>query len=237
MADFSQLKAAIRAAIYENTDQAITGEALQTQLLGMVDAIDLAKYDETAGQALVEAMEHKQVTLSPTDGIIIEEDIPDTLDIIRVDFDAVQAKIDDLAAIRAGAKSPFVWLGDPDIPTIIEDSRIYTGSGYIAPPCEFNEVSAYIANPSPSPIDVYCYDWCSDWQQEVAHFTIAPWQMAVITATYDDQGAMWSIQSSGWERTANKVTAIDQDSTDEQYPSAKCVYDIVGDIETLLANI
>jgi hypothetical protein len=39
------------------------------------------------------------------------------------------------------------------------------------------------------------------------------------------------------EVTTNKVTSISSSSTDTQYPSAKCVYDIVGDIETLLAAI
>jgi hypothetical protein len=39
------------------------------------------------------------------------------------------------------------------------------------------------------------------------------------------------------ESTANKVTSISSSSTDTQYPTAKCVYDIVGDIETLLAAI
>ena len=33
------------------------------------------------------------------------------------------------------------------------------------------------------------------------------------------------------------VTEINSSSTDEQVPSAKCVYDIVGDVETLINNI
>jgi len=39
------------------------------------------------------------------------------------------------------------------------------------------------------------------------------------------------------ENNANKVTSISSSSTDTQYPSAKLLYDTVGDIETLLANI
>ena len=39
---------------------------------------------------------------------------------------------------------------------------------------------------------------------------------------------------TGFEQTSNKVTSISSSSTDTQYPSAKCVYDIVGDIETLI---
>lgn len=39
------------------------------------------------------------------------------------------------------------------------------------------------------------------------------------------------------QSTANLVTSLSSSSTDTQYPSAKCVYDLVGDIETLLAAI
>ena len=39
------------------------------------------------------------------------------------------------------------------------------------------------------------------------------------------------------EAKSNKVTSISSASTDTQYPSAKCVYDLVGDIESLLASI
>lgn len=39
------------------------------------------------------------------------------------------------------------------------------------------------------------------------------------------------------ENTSNKVTSLSSSSTDVQYPSAKCVYDLVGNIETLLAAI
>lgn len=40
-----------------------------------------------------------------------------------------------------------------------------------------------------------------------------------------------------FEQTSNKVTTLSSSSTNTQYPSAKCVYDIVGDIETLLAAL
>lgn len=39
---------------------------------------------------------------------------------------------------------------------------------------------------------------------------------------------------TGFEQTSNKVTSISSSSTDTQYPSAKCVYDLVGDVETLI---
>ena len=45
MADFSELKAAIRQDIKDNTEQEITGDVLQGDLLRMVDDINAAKAD------------------------------------------------------------------------------------------------------------------------------------------------------------------------------------------------
>ena len=42
---------------------------------------------------------------------------------------------------------------------------------------------------------------------------------------------------SGKEDTINKVTSVSSTSTDTEYPSAKCVYDLIGDLETLLGGI
>lgn len=39
---------------------------------------------------------------------------------------------------------------------------------------------------------------------------------------------------SGKEDKSNKVTSLSSSSTDTEYPSAKCVYDIVGDVESIL---
>lgn len=33
------------------------------------------------------------------------------------------------------------------------------------------------------------------------------------------------------------VTSINSSSDDEHYPSAKCIYDIIGDLESRLSNI
>lgn len=53
-----------------------------------------------------------------------------------------------------------------------------------------------------------------------------------------DAGTLYLIDDDGstasYEQTSNKVTSLSSSSTDTQYPSAKCVYDLVGDIETLL---
>ena len=39
------------------------------------------------------------------------------------------------------------------------------------------------------------------------------------------------------ENSSNKVTSISSSSTDTQYPSAKCVYDLVGNIESILETL
>ena len=40
-----------------------------------------------------------------------------------------------------------------------------------------------------------------------------------------------------YELLTNKVTSLSSTSTDNEYPSAKCVYDIIGDVESLLGGI
>lgn len=42
---------------------------------------------------------------------------------------------------------------------------------------------------------------------------------------------------SGKEDKTNKVTSLPSQSTDTQYPSAKCVYDMLGNINTILATL
>ena len=41
---------------------------------------------------------------------------------------------------------------------------------------------------------------------------------------------------NNFEDSNNKVTSLDAQSTDTQYPSAKAVYDIIGNIESLLVD-
>lgn len=63
----------------------------------------------------------------------------------------------------------------------------------------------------------------------------------VLTASYSGGVGSYSWQSapapSGVEMTSNKVTSLSSSSTDTQYPSAKCVYDLIGDVETILATL
>lgn len=55
------------------------------------------------------------------------------------------------------------------------------------------------------------------------------------TATYVDSGTIIDVSTK--EDKASKVTTLSALSTDTQYPSAKCVYDLVGNVESLLAAI
>ena len=47
----------------------------------------------------------------------------------------------------------------------------------------------------------------------------------------------YNVKDASAEKSSNKVTSVSSSSTDTQYPSAKCVYDLVGDVETLLSAL
>lgn len=44
----------------------------------------------------------------------------------------------------------------------------------------------------------------------------------------------WAAVDIAYQTTRNLVTTISAQSTDSEYPSAKCMYDLIGDIETLI---
>ena len=58
-----------------------------------------------------------------------------------------------------------------------------------------------------------------------------------ITELTNNAGYITSSALSDYQTTSNLVTSVSSLSTDTQYPSAKCVYDLVGDIETALQTI
>ena len=57
------------------------------------------------------------------------------------------------------------------------------------------------------------------------------WLKDLADATED---ALGEVTPQNMEVTTNKVTSLSSSSTDTQYPSAKCVYDLIGDINTML---
>lgn len=67
----------------------------------------------------------------------------------------------------------------------------------------------------------------SAFTNDAGYLTSAP-----VTSVNGQTGEVTGLQTTG-----NKVTSLSSSSTDTQYPSAKCVYDLVGNIEALLASI
>lgn len=58
---------------------------------------------------------------------------------------------------------------------------------------------------------------------------------ATIDVVGDNSNLMNLLQNK--ENISNKVTSISESSTDTEYPTAKCVYDLVGDIESILTRL
>ena len=58
-----------------------------------------------------------------------------------------------------------------------------------------------------------------------------------IVVMVDQADIPYKSDLSVYQLNSNLVTTMDSSSTDAQYPSAKCVYDIIGDVESLLSNI
>lgn len=82
----------------------------------------------------------------------------------------------------------------------------------------------------------------NDYHTYTYRSTVFPQGYYEFIYTYDDQSGyydcIWylrpSIDTSLLEEKSNKVTTLSASSTDTQYPSAKCVYDIIGDVESAL---
>lgn len=55
-----------------------------------------------------------------------------------------------------------------------------------------------------------------------------------VQAVVDENGDTIETWLTGKESTSNKVTSLSSSSTNTQYPSAKCVYDLLGDVESLI---
>lgn len=57
-----------------------------------------------------------------------------------------------------------------------------------------------------------------------------------MTNTRVNIGEFVDNKISNKEDRSNKVTTLSQSSTDTQYPSAKCVYDLIGDINNYITS-
>lgn len=133
-----------------------------------------------------------------------------------------------------------------DIPT--KTSDLINDSGFLtsAPVTSVNNQTGDVVIPIPTKT--------SDLVNDSGFLTSAPvssvnGQTGAVVLTANDVGALPSNTTyvssvnglsgavSGLQTTSNLVTSLSSSSTDAQYPSAKCVYDLVGDIETLLSAI
>ena len=62
-----------------------------------------------------------------------------------------------------------------------------------------------------------------------------PQYQSAGNGTFISKGTLENvIAGKNLETANNKVTTIDENSTDTQYPTAKCMYDLVGNVESLL---
>ena len=194
MADFNTLIAAIRAAIYENTEQAITGDALQDILLEMVTDINTAKADQGDLDALASVVAGKMGAFGLDEyGGLKWITAGDAYD-LSVDYEMVQATIPDLAEIRQNAASPLHWLtGEAQQ---VEEGRIYTGTGILAAPGEFEVIKCYAVNYTDTAQTITCWRY-PDTASNAQTFTLAPFQVLALTCTIDEpQGSIWTASDS-----------------------------------------
>lgn len=74
----------------------------------------------------------------------------------------------------------------------------------------------------------------------ISNVTLEQGELAVTTDTNELYVGTTSTPvqlNKGDEQTLNKVTEITSESTDTQYPSAKAVYTMIGNVESQLGGI
>ena len=62
-------------------------------------------------------------------------------------------------------------------------------------------------------------------------------QVLSFGTTQQNSGTLNARTLNQIEQSTNKVTSLSASSTDGQYPSAKCVYDIIGNVESVLQTL
>lgn len=71
---------------------------------------------------------------------------------------------------------------------------------------------------------------------EITAYTLAQYNSLTTTSAISKGTLEAALSGKGYQTTSNLVTSLSAQSTDTQYPSAKAVYDTIGDIESLLAS-
>lgn len=124
--------------------------------------------------------------------------------------------------------SPYTYKsGDYYIVGTVDSTTNYkpTGSSYTN-----NVASSTVETAAIAIDDVYYYDG-TNWKLQIN--TQKTVTFASIAGQPSDNSNL-STALGAKEDGANKVTSLSSSSTDTQYPSAKCVYDIIGDVESIL---
>lgn len=87
--------------------------------------------------------------------------------------------------------------------------------------------------------EVYTHGYIYECVEDNAEYSWNRVDVQPVTDLSSLENRVTAIEDSipAMQTTSNLVTSISSSSTDTQYPSAKCVYDIVGDIESLLSTI
>lgn len=103
----------------------------------------------------------------------------------------------------------------------------------------YRSMSSHTASQQGDQVFVYKLNKTGGWSVIVREASSKVVVGSGLTSSYSNDVLTLSLQTSmdTKEDKTNKVTSLSSSSTDTQYPSAKCVYDLVGDIETLLGGI
>lgn len=103
----------------------------------------------------------------------------------------------------------------------------------------YRSMSSHTASQQGDQVFVYKLNKTGGWSVIVREASSKVVAGSGLTSSYSNDVLTLSLQTSmdTKEDKTNKVTSLSSSSTDTQYPSAKCVYDLVGDIETLLGGI
>lgn len=161
-----------------------------------------------------------------------------------------QDVINDLATIRSGSALGATAVqeeSDPTVPSWAKQPSkpSYSYSEITGKPTLSAVATSGSYNDLTNKPDIPSEQIQSDWNQSntyakdyIKNKPTIPTVPTNVSAFTNDAGYLTEHQDiSGKENTSNKVTSLSSSSTDTQYPSAKCVYDLVGDIETILASI
>lgn len=103
----------------------------------------------------------------------------------------------------------------------------------------YRSMSSHTASQQGDQVFVYKLNKTGGWSVIVREASSKVVAGSGLTSSYSNDVLTLSLQTSmdTKEDKTNKVTSLSSSSTDTQYPSAKCVYDLVGDISSAIDSI